>query len=190
VKGVVGVGATEILKEEHRAIERVTTALEIAANRLNRGEEVYLRFFFGTSFFIKSFTDGYHHMKEETILFPALIGNGLSNDSGPVPLMLAEHQQARKLSLRMQQVTERFQSGDENVRDLVVQTALGYVRLLRQHMQKEDNLLYPIADKVIPAVQQQEMMDAFRLYEIDMTGEDVHEKYTSLADRLVNESMR
>lgn len=181
---------TDILKEEHQAIERVTTSLEIAANRLSRGDEVYLRFFFGTSFFIKTFTDGYHHMKEETILFPALIGNGLSNELGPVPMMLAEHEQARKLSLRMRQVTERFQSGDENVRNLVVQTALGYVRLLRHHMQKENNLLYPIADKVIPSSQQQQMLEAFKLYEHDDTGEDVHEKYTSLADRLVNESMR
>ena len=67
--------ATEILMEEHRVIERVLTALERAATRLSNGQEVYLRFFTGTTVFIKNFADGFHHQKEEGILFPAMIEN-------------------------------------------------------------------------------------------------------------------
>ena len=182
--------ATDILTEEHRAIERVTTSLEIAANRLSRGEEVYLRFFLGTAYFIKAFTDGYHHKKEETILFPLLTGNGFPIDTDPISVMIAEHEHSRDLSQRLRQATERFQGGDESARNQVVQTAMGYVRLLRQHIYKEDHVLYPMADQVLPDDKQQQMMEAFKLYEIDETGENVHEKYSSLAERLIVESMR
>ena len=63
---------TEVLMEEHRVIERVLIALEKAASRLSRGEDVYLRFFSGTSALIYGFADSYHYKKEEQVLFAAL----------------------------------------------------------------------------------------------------------------------
>ena len=59
---------TEKLMQEHRVIERVLYALERAATRLSRGEDVYLRFFIGTSVLINEFANSYHHKKEEAVL--------------------------------------------------------------------------------------------------------------------------
>ena len=181
--------ATEILMEEHRVIERVLTALERAATRLYKGQEVYLRFFTGTTVFIKNFADGYHHQKEEGILFPAMIENGLSKDAGPIAVMLAEHEEGRRLTQKMRQALERLQTTDAS-RSELVQNALSYVKLLRQHIYKEDNILFPMADKVIPVDQQQQILDAFMLVERDETGESVHEKYLGLAVRLEQECLR
>ncbi|OGN91936.1 MAG: hypothetical protein A2Y88_15320 [Chloroflexi bacterium RBG_13_48_10] len=181
--------ATEILMEEHRVIERVLTALERAATRLSNGQEVYLRFFTGTTVFIKNFADGCHHQKEEGILFPAMIENGLSKDAGPIAVMLAEHEEGRRLTQKMRQALERLQTTDAS-RSELVQNALSYVKLLRQHIYKEDNILFPMADKVIPVDQQQQILDAFMLVERDETGESVHEKYLGLAVRLEQECLR
>ena len=181
--------ATEILMEEHRVIERVLTALERAATRLYNGQEVYLRFFTGTTVFIKVFADGCHHQKEEGILFPAMIENGLSKDTGPIAVMLAEHEEGRRLTQKMRQALERLQATDAS-RNELVQNALSYVKLLRQHIYKEDNILFPMADKVIPIDQQQQILDAFMLVERDETGESVHEKYLGLAERLEQECFR
>jgi hemerythrin-like domain-containing protein len=181
---------TEILMEEHRVIERVLTALERAAGRLSRGEEVYLRFFIGTSVFIKNFVDDYHHKKEEGVLFPALVENGLNDEAGPVAMMLAEHEEERRLSQRMRQMTERLQAGDAHARDLVIQSGLGYVRLVRQHIIKEDNVLFPVADKVIPVNQQDQIIEAFNRIKYVEDGEELHAKYYGLADRLVQECIR
>jgi len=183
------VKATEILMEEHRVIERVLTALERAATRLSNGQEVYLRFFTGTTVFIKNFADGCHHQKEEGILFPAMIENGLSKDAGPIAVMLAEHEEGRRLTQKMRQALERLQTTDAS-RSELVQNALSYVKLLRQHIYKEDNILFPMADKVIPVDQQQQILDAFMLVERDETGESVHEKYLGLAVRLEQECLR
>jgi hemerythrin-like domain-containing protein len=175
--------------EEHRVIERVLTALERAATRLYNGQEVYLRFFTGTTVFIKNFADGFHHQKEEGILFPAMIENGLSKDTGPIAVMLAEHEEGRRLTQKMRQALERLQATDAS-RNELVQNALSYVKLLRQHIYKEDNILFPMADKVIPVDQQQQILDAFMLVERDETGESVHEKYLGLAERLEQECHR
>lgn len=182
--------ATEILMEEHRIIERVLIALERATTRLSKGQDVYLRFFSGTTVFIKNFADGFHHQKEEGILFPVLIQYGLSKETGPVAVMLAEHEEARRLTQKMRLALERLQASDDSGRNELIQNAQGYIKLLRQHIYKEDNILFPMADKVLPAEQQQQIMDAFKLVERDETGDDVYEKYLGLALRLEQECLR
>ena len=182
--------ATEVLMEEHRVIERVLIALERASSRLSKGEDVYIRFFTGATVFIKNFADGCHHQKEEGILFPAMLENGLSKESGPVAVMLAEHEEGRRLTQKIRQAIERLQTHDNVARNELAQSAMGYVKLLRQHIYKEDNILFPMADKVIPIDQQQQIMDAFKLVERDQMGDDVYEKYLGLAERLEQECLR
>jgi hemerythrin-like domain-containing protein len=181
---------TEILMEEHRVIERVLFALERASSRLNRGEDVYLRFFIGTSVFIRDFADNSHHRKEEAILFPALTDNGFPKDSGPIAVMLAEHEEGRKLTQKIRLVTERLQGGDLNARQLVSQYGTEYVKLLRRHINKENEILFPMADKVIPADQQDQILEAFELFQPDGQGEEFREKYYGMANRLIQESVR
>jgi hemerythrin-like domain-containing protein len=182
--------ATEILIEEHRVIERVLNALERATKRITRGDEVYLRFFTGTAVFIRGFTDGCHHKKEESVLFPALIENGLSRESGPVAMMLVEHEEGRRLALEMRQAVERVQAGDARKREVLVERAMDYIKLLRQHIYKEDHVLFPLADKIISVTQQEQILQAFEQFELDETGENLHEKYYGLAERLEKECLR
>lgn len=181
---------TEILIEEHRVIERVLMALEKAASRLSRGETVYLRFFSGTSTLIHGFNDSYHYKKEEKVLLPVLIANGLPKDSGPVALMLAEHEEGRRFAHRLHVMIERFQGGEVHARDQVVLSALAYVSLVRRHMQKEEEVLFPLVEKVIPADRQEQIIQAFEQFEREENGPEMHEKYYGMADRLVQECVR
>src|SRR5512135_730494 len=95
--------ATDILSEEHKVIIRVLTALEKAASRLEAGEAVEPGFFIESADFIKGFADGCHHKKEEGVLFPAMIEAGLPREAGPVAVMLAEHEEGRRLTRGMRQ---------------------------------------------------------------------------------------
>ncbi len=93
--------ATDILMSEHRVIERVIAALEIAARRLQSGQEVRPGFFLEAADFIKGFADGCHHRKEEGVLFKALSANGMPAGQGPLAVMLNEHEQGRKFTQGM-----------------------------------------------------------------------------------------
>jgi hemerythrin-like domain-containing protein len=179
--------ATEILMEEHRVIERVLAALDKAANRLDAGEQVRPSFFLEAADFIKGFADGCHHKKEEGVLFPALVANGMSTQSGPVAVMLFEHQEGRRLTQGMRGAAERLQNGETAARQDIVDNAQDYVLLLRQHILKEDNVLFPMADRVIPLAQQPGITEAFERIEHEETGEGIHEKYLGLAERLEQE---
>lgn len=173
--------ATDILMEEHRVIERVLDSLEIAANRLSLGQAVPMDFFLKAADFIKNFADGCHHQKEEGILFAAMAANGMPQEAGPVAVMLADHEEGRRLTRAMREGAERVQGGDTTAAQQVIQNALGYAALLRQHIQKEDRILFPMAGEVIPVGQHEQLMADFNRIEHE---DEVHEKYIRIADEL------
>ena len=180
--------ATEILSSEHRVIERVIQALDTAADRLATGQAVRPGFFLDSADFIKGFADGCHHKKEEGVLFQAMLDNGLPAQNSPVAVMLDEHEQGRDFTRGMRRAAEHLQAGDASAAALVVENARGYTSLLRQHIYKEDNILFPMADRVIPVDQYDQVVDGFEHVEHEETGEGVHEKYLGLAERLEKEA--
>jgi hemerythrin-like domain-containing protein len=180
--------ATQILMDEHRVIERVIASLEAATNDLAQGKAVRPGFYLDAADFIKGFADGCHHKKEEGVLFTAMAAAGMPTQTGPIAVMLAEHEQGRAYTRGMRQATERLQAGDQSARADVVRNARGYAGLLRQHICKEDGVLFPMADQVIPLAAQEQVAVDFERVEHEETGEGVHEKYLALAEALQREA--
>jgi hemerythrin-like domain-containing protein len=182
--------ATEILSAEHRVIERVITALETGAEQLENGQKVRPGFFVEATDFIKGFADGCHHHKEEGVLFKMLGEYGMPVERGPVGVMLMEHEQGRSFTRGLRAAALDLEAGNQNAIPAVIENAKGYGSLLRQHIYKEDHVLFPTADRFIPADQHERVMDGFEHVEHEETGEGVHEKYLALAAALENEANR
>lgn len=176
--------ATDILMEEHQVILRVITALERGADQLERGGPVQPEFFTDAARFIKGFADGCHHRKEEGVLFRAMQTHGMPVNGGPIGVMMAEHEQGRMYTRGMAEAAERLSRGDEPARADVVANARGYAELLRQHIEKENGILFPMADQVIPPAEHAAVLDGFEHVEHEETGAGVHEKYLALAETL------
>ena len=103
---------------------------------------------------------------------------------------LAEHEQGREYTRRMLEATQRLENGDDSARFDIIRNARHYATLLRQHIAKEDNILFPMADQVIPPEQQSTVAKDFELIELEEIGEGVNEKYLALADALEKEILR
>jgi len=174
--------------DEHRIIERVLCAMEKNAFRLQEGKDVRPEFFIEVSDFIKGFADGCHHRKEEGVLFEYMVAQGIPKQNGPIQIMLLEHEQARTYTRAMREAALNFHSGDSSAKEVIIHNALGYVSLLRQHIMKEDNILFPLADQVIPLLSYSDVIKAFERLEHEDIGSGVHEKYLALAERLEKEA--
>ena len=100
-------------------------------------------------------------------------------------VMLAEHVEGRGHVGALVAIGEGdgLLSADE--RDSVVEHALAYVPLLRAHIMKEDNILYPMAIQAIPHDEMEAMNADFEAFEANVMGAGEHEKFHALADRLV-----
>jgi hemerythrin-like domain-containing protein len=112
---------------------------------------------------------------------------GVPKKGGPIGVMLEEHEEGRRLTGGMRAAAEKLAAGDEAARDEVQRNALGYVDLLRQHIMKEDSVLFPMAGRVIRGQERAEVADAFEQLQQEERAEGVHEKYLSVAESLERE---
>lgn len=179
--------ATDVLMQEHRVIERVLDALEVAAGHLDRSGPVRPGFFLEAADFIAGFADGCHHRKEEGVLFGAMIESGAPREGGAIDMMLDEHEQGRAFTRTMRDGARRLENGDTNARRQVVAAARGYVALLRDHILKEDEMLFPLADEMLSPERHDAVMKGFDQIERQDAGEGAHERFHALAARLEQE---
>ncbi len=148
---------TGVLREEHRVILRALVLLESGAERLAAGHALPAEWWERVIRWLRAFADRNHHAKEERYLFPALAKAGVPSEGGPVAVMLAEHVEGRGL-------IQAMEAGDGPRR---VEAARRYVQLLRDHIEKENGVLFPITEAVLEEHAQQALAREFETVELE-----------------------
>jgi hemerythrin-like domain-containing protein len=179
--------ATDELKTEHRAIERMLAVLQMAAQRLDDSEPVRPGLFRDALDFVRNFADRCHHGKEEQNLFPRMEERGVPRVEGPLGVMLMEHDEGRDYVAAIADSIDAYDGGDASAVRVIVENARGYTGLLRDHIAKEDEVLFPMADRVLNSSDQREMEERFQRVEAEVMGPGVRERYDRLLDDLERE---
>lgn len=182
--------ATSILRDEHDAILRMLEATEEVARQLEAGRPVPVETLTGLLEFFRLFADRCHHGKEEELLFPLLEKKGLPRQGGPVGVMLYEHDQGRALVQQMAEAAEAYGGGTTEAGSAWAQAALHYILLLRQHIDKENNVLFVMAEQLLSPAEQTELAAAFEKVEEEKMGAGTHERLHALMDKLTAEILR
>lgn len=166
--------ATDDLRHEHEIILHLVDALDGAASRLSFKTEVAIEDLSGMVEAIRTFADSCHHGKEEDCLFPAMERVGMSREMGPIAVMLHEHEAGRRFVRGMLNGLEEIRENGESSQ--FVNNAVGYADLLRNHIFKENNILFPMAEQALSSDVQRQLKLEFDEIELDRIGEGVHEK--------------
>jgi len=177
---------TEVLVEEHKAIKTMLRVLNEVASELEAGEETHPSHLDMILEFIKLFADRCHHGKEEDLLFPAMEKAGIPREGGPLGVMLTEHKFGREYVKGMSESAEKLKRGDRSAAAQFAENARQYVKLLSQHVDKEDNILYPMADKNVPEKKQDELLREFDKVETERMGAGKHEELHKTLRHLVS----
>lgn len=110
---------------------------------------------------IRKFADGFHHAKEENLLFPKMGEKGYSSQQGPVAVMLHEHMQGRAYVKGMSEAIEKLRNGDTAAITDVYQNMAGYASLLQNHISKENNILFRMVNQVLSQEEQESLLSQF-----------------------------
>ena len=135
--------------------------------------------------FIRGFADAYHHGKEEDILFVAMVEHGFPREVGPIPVMLREHDLGRSLVSVLDGLAQQSTTWSEQDRATLARTVREFSTLLRQHIQKEDQILYPMADTRLPEPVKEEMFRRFQAFEEQQTSSGEQQRLRALGDALI-----
>ena len=167
---------TAILRKEHEAITRMLEAAEQAAEKLERNEPVRAEWLDGLSEFFSLFLDKCHHGKEEEIFFPALAKKGMPVDGGPIGVMLHEHDEGRALAQRLRELAQSYAKGNPAAGTEWAATARKYTRLLHEHILKENNVLFPMAEGMLSPAEEEALAERFEQMEVEKMGKGTHER--------------
>lgn len=118
---------------------------------------------------IRNFADGLHHKKEEDLLFPKMAEKGFSPVQGPVAVMLHEHEEGRNYVRGIAGNIEPYKSGDKAAAEAVKYNLLGYAGLLKNHIAKENNILFRMADNALSAEEQDDLSAEFKKAEENLS---------------------
>ncbi len=178
--------STEILMDEHQIILTVLDAAEREVQRIGETGEVRVERMKQMVDFFRNFADRCHHAKEENLLFVRMEERGMPRQAGPIGVMLYEHDLGRGHVRAIADLLPHA-ANDPAVRDGIRQHLAAYIQLLRDHIYKEDHILYPMADQLLLPEDQADLERAFERVEREEIGVGVHEKYHELAHRLAEE---
>ena len=146
----------QIMMNEHEQILGVLEALEqfVADVQQTPEDQLELKRFVT---FIREYADERHHGKEEQVLFAAMARNGFPPEQGPVGMMLLEHQEMRGFVSELRALARQEAAWSDEDRERVRDFAGRYISTLREHIMKENEMLYPMASEHLPPPVQSEV---------------------------------
>ncbi len=176
---------TEILRREHAIIKRVLAALAAEADQIEAKGAVDAEGLRKGVTFLRSFADRCHHGKEEVRLFPLLQAKGVGCGPGDIHVLLAEHEQGRRLVRAMENSIGEAEKGEAAARAGLCGYIREYRHLLTEHIRKEDDCLFPAADEALSQSEQDELLRSFEEFDRKEIGESLYQQLEALGGELI-----
>jgi hemerythrin-like domain-containing protein len=173
---------TEILQNEHRVIERVLDCLELIIKRTLAGHPFPAKDATDIVDFLGNFADRYHHGKEEHHLFRVMETRGFSADEGPTAAMRHEHTIGRQCVGIMRESIPAAERADPAASKAFAEAGAAFIELLRQHIAKEDGVLYVMADRMLSETDQRSLGEDFA--QVEANEGETGALFRAVADRL------
>jgi hemerythrin-like domain-containing protein len=179
--------ATTTLRLEHEAILMMLDGLDSASRQLLSGIVVSPATLSGLLEFFQLFADRCHHGKEEEILFPFLERKGLPRQGGPLSVMLHEHDLGRNLVREMAAAIAEYPSQPGPAGKRWANAARQYSVLLRDHILKENNVLFLMAERMLTPEEQELLGAEFEKSETEKMGAGTHERLHARMHEILSE---
>ncbi len=176
----------EIMTEEHDNILRMLKVVREACCRILQGEKPEDEDFRSMIDFVRAYADRHHHGKEEQILFQDMLDHlGAMGQKLITHGMLVEHDMGRLYMSELEEALNRYKKG-QRVSDLldILSAANEYTHLLERHIEKENQVVYPFAERSLSAEIMEEADKRVREFEEKAGEQGVQTRYLALLSRL------
>lgn len=169
-----------LLIHDHELIERVIAAFrEELAAPAPVSPELAGEF---VDFFVR-YAEGIHNKKEELHLFPLLEQRGLPRQGGPLGVMLEEHETGRRLLADMGAAVRSYANQEPNALTELKRLFEPWAALVGPHYWKENDVLYPMARRVLSESDAQSVLAGIEQVESN-AGKATRSHFYAVAARL------
>lgn len=170
----------DLLMNDHQTTEKVFEAVERALAGPGNPPPGLLS---DAARYFREYVDACHNRKEEEHLFPLVEQRGIPRHGGPLAVMLMEHEQNRSILPRLVDLVDEYIAGDEAVLPSLRAQFAEYAALMKNHFWKENDILYPMARRVMNEDDARAVVSGIEAVE-ESAGPDTRAKYYALAERI------
>jgi hemerythrin-like domain-containing protein len=163
------------LAHEHRLIRQYLDNLAFAVERLEHGERPPKEFFENMVLVAREFVDGYHHFKEEHQMFVMLAQKVKGRNDAAIEVLRYQHERGRAIITAIAQAIPGYHAGNEKDVLSILENSAAFGSLLRQHINREDSVFYPMAKKELSKEDQERLWEEFKRAD-EKAGADCFEK--------------
>jgi len=178
--------ATQNLENDHVSILKLIDVM----NRMVKLPDANVSHLEEVVELIRKFADGLHHAKEENLLFPLMAEKGFSMQQGPVAVMLMDHEQGRAYVRGMAENIQLYKTGQLSALNLIYTNMAGYSDLLSNHIAKENNILFRMADNAFATEDQLSLMEQFSVIDASIGSGPSGPDYVKRIETLANQYLQ
>jgi hemerythrin-like domain-containing protein len=181
----IHMSAIEILVDEHSLISRMMSVLSTLQNGLERNghTDINVKILNDVVDFFRVFVDENHHAKEEIALFPVLEQHGVSIKGCTIQSLKSQHQEGREFMKTLADALREYDGDNSMARTKVSYTLRDTVDLYKDHIWRENILLFPESEKVLQKSELSDVTKAFAVIEKKF-GTGFRVKYEELVNTL------
>lgn len=175
----------KLMVDEHVYIKRMLKVLRKASYGVMQGETINYDDFASMIDFVRNYADRHHHGKEEKLLFNRMVDEiGGAAEKLVKSGMLVEHDIGRLHMKELEEALDRVKGGDDESRLDVIANAVSYTHLLNRHIDKEDAVVYPFAQRQLSEQTMATINSECESFERQMEEEGVQSRYIALLEEL------
>lgn len=146
---------------EHRRIKAVINSLANAVAALGGGKRLNTQKLRGVGEFLRIYADERHHVREEELFFPVLMCHGVPAQGCPIGGLNHEHEVGRSLVSSLDQGIAGYEARAAGAETGLRQTLQEIIQLYRKHLWMEDEMVFPMAARLLTADDDQKLGEQF-----------------------------
>jgi hemerythrin-like domain-containing protein len=175
-----------IIRDEHRSIAAVLHGMEYLVQEVRKKKiKVNPKVFRAMLYYLDTFAERVHHPKEDQYLFDALKRRGAGADA-LIAELEKEHASGEQALRRLEQFLVRYEEGGDKEFPVFAREIESFVAGYWDHMRKEEERVFPLAEKLLKAEDWASVDRAFEQNRDPLTAERETRDFQKLFTRIVD----
>ena len=175
---------TENLIKEHEEINELLDIMSKIAMKIKSKDVFYPNDVEEIIDYLIIIIDKSHHGKEDEVFYPELISSGIPNEKAPLSIINYEHTLAKRYLKDISSCVVNCKIGNDFSGELLADSLTNYVVVIKNHIQREEEIVFPIANEVLSSEKQNEISQRFEAIEQNNISLSFFDRFNKLLKKL------
>jgi len=177
---------TENLINEHKKINELLDIMSKIALKIKSKDVFYPNDVEEVVKYLINIIENSHHGKEDDVFYPELISSGIPKETAPLSIINYEHLISVNYLKDISSCVVNCKIGNDFSGELLADSLTNYVIAIKNHIQREEEIVFPIANEVFSIEKQNEILQRFEVIEQKYISNSFNDQFDKLLNKFKN----